>query len=166
MNNYFNNVILYFLIILILHLVIKIYLLDDMGINFQNARENYTVDNDRTYHEHNSHMYDEDTVSHGNENAFNSINNYGNEAKNELLNYLDDEKKNTDGEMHTLLTKSTNINKDTIDNSFNNLGKDIYTFDEVPTQQPNDKSSGNIDTGAINNIIQGYDDFDNSYYTL
>ena len=46
MNNYFNNIILYFLTVLILHLLIKIYLLEDTGVNFINAREYYNAGND------------------------------------------------------------------------------------------------------------------------
>jgi len=168
MNNYFNNIILYFLTILILHLLIKIYLLEDTKVNFINLREHYNAGGDATYNE-DTFQYNEDT-SRYNENASNTINDYGKDAKYELLTYLDNEKKNTDEELQTLLTKSTTVNKNTIDNSFNNLNKDIYTFDEVPTQNlqkrdginSNDKNSSNIATDTI----QGYDDFDNSYYTL
>jgi hypothetical protein len=168
MNNYFNNIILYFLTILILHLLIKIYLLEDTKVNFINLREHYNADGDATYNE-DTFQYNEDT-SRYNENASNTINDYGKDAKYELLTYLDNEKKNTDEELQTLLTKSTTVNKNTIDNSFNNLNKDIYTFDEVPTQNlekrdginSNDKNSNNTATDTI----QGYDDFDNSYYTL
>ena len=175
MNNYFNNIILYFLTILILHLLIKIYLLEDTEVNFINLREHYNEGKESTHNEDNSRC---------NENSSNTINDYAKDAKDESLTYLDNEKKNTDEELQTLFKKSTTINKNTIDNSFNNLNKDIYTFDEVPTQNlekrdiinpndinlnninSNDINSNKIDTSTINNTIQGYDDFDNSYYTL
>ena len=190
MNNYFNNIILYFLTILILHLLIKIYLLEDNGVNFIDAREYYNtnIGDDTTYNEDNTSHYNENT-SHYNENTSNTINDYAKDAKDELLTYLDNEKKNKDEEIHTLLTKSTTINKNTIDNSFNNLNKDIYTFDEVPTQNlqkrdvinandinanninANDINANNINANYINannknNTIIGYDDFENSYFTL
>jgi len=176
-----NNIILYFLTVLILHLLIKIYLLKNAEINFINLREPHNS-NDGTIYNEDTPSYNEDTntskyyedISRYNKDASNIINDYGRDAKDELLTYLDNEKKNTDEELQTLFTKSTTVNKKTIDNSFNNLNKDVYTFDEVPTQNlqkrndinSNEINSNKIDTDTINNTIQGYDDFDNSYYTL
>ena len=168
MNNYFNNIILYFLTILILHLLIKIYLLEDTEVNFINLRKHYNSGEDTTYNE-NISKYNED-ASRYNEDASNTINDYGKDAKDQLLTYLDNEKKNTDEELQTLLTKSTTVNKNTIDNSFNNFNKDIYTFNEVPTQNLQKRdvvNSNDINSNKIaTDTIQGYDDFDNSYYTL
>ena len=77
MNNFFNNIILYFLTVLILHLLIKIYLLEDTGVNFINAREYYNACNDTTYNENiDTSQYYED-ISGYNKDVSNTINDYG-----------------------------------------------------------------------------------------
>ena len=97
MNNYINNIILYFLVIIILHLLIKIYLLESITEEFiqptQPTLNNY-ID----------------------ENCF--INNYDNNAKNELLGYLDN-----DLTSNSLPIDNTNdpTNTFSIDNTKNEL---------------------------------------------
>ena len=79
-----NNIILYFLTVLILHLLIKIYLLKNAEINFINLREPHNS-NDGTIYNEDTSSYNEYTntskyyedISRYNKDASNIINDYG-----------------------------------------------------------------------------------------
>ena len=111
-----NNIIIYFLIILVLHFYMKIYLLNS------DITENTIEINDN--------------VNPTNETSLIDINDYDNDASQELLNYLDNEKIHQKNDIQNLSRKSIkqNFNQhESINHSFNNLSNDVYTFDEVPT---------------------------------
>uniref|UniRef100_A0A6C0EJT2 Uncharacterized protein n=1 Tax=viral metagenome TaxID=1070528 RepID=A0A6C0EJT2_9ZZZZ len=148
MNNYINNIILYFLVIIILHLLIKIYLLESITEEFiqptQPTLNNY-ID----------------------ENSF--INNYDNNAKNELLGYLDNDLTsnslpidNTNDPTNTFSIDNTkNELLGYLDNNDRGISMDKYTFDEVPTLSHNEikrtknKAFGGVPTLSDNKAFGG-----------
>ena len=137
-----NNILIFILIILILHLYIKMNLLDNSYVN-----------RDIIYEKNNN------TIS---EETLEKIDDYDINAQNELLKYLDNEKKNNILDTTDLVNKS--ISSDTINNSFNNLNTDLYTFDDVPTHSNSTLEQDNI----VDNIndVSGYYESDNQYYSL
>ena len=117
MNNYINNIILYFLVIIILHLLIKIYLLEEeiteAFIHTQPTLNKY-ID----------------------ENRF--INNYDTNAKNELLGYLDNDKSsnNLSTDKYTF-DKVPTLNYDELNKKKTNIGENLIENQETISENNN-----------------------------
>lgn len=117
MNNYINNIILYFLVIIILHLLIKIYLLEEeiteAFLHTQPTLNNY-ID----------------------ENSF--INNYDTNAKNELLGYLDNDKSsnNLSTDNYTFDEVPT-LNYNELNKKKSNIGENLIGNKEIISENNN-----------------------------
>ena len=107
-------------------------------------------------------LIDKGKLQKAKEKSLEKIDDYDINAQNELLKYLDNEKKNNILDTTDLVNKS--ISSDTINNSFNNLNTDLYTFDDVPTHSNSTLEQDNI----VDNIndVSGYYESDNQYYSL